>query len=381
MIKFLRGIQTYLRHTDLFLLLLALLCSGLGLVAIYSATYTMDSDRYIVIQSVAICLGTLCFIIASLIDFENISRFWKWFFLLNVLFQLAIIPLGHAGDTGNRSWIQIAPGLNVQPAEFGKLIFIFTMACHMNQLKDKINRVTSVGQLIVHFAVILAVVFIPTRDLGRAVAYTLIFVVMLFASGLNWKWLGGMTAAGLACVPLVWAFLDTYQKNRILVIFDPEIDPARYYQTEQSKIAIGSGQFLGSGYLQGRQTQHNSLPAKHTDSIFSVIGEEFGFVGCCVVLVLLTILVLRLFYDAGRCDGRFGYLVCIGIGSMFMVQTIINVGMCVGVLPVIGLTLPFFSYGGTSLVALFGALGIAASFILRQRPAWLRSRDDEEASV
>lgn len=376
MIKFFRGIKSYLQRTDLFLLVLALFCSSLGLVAIYSATHSYDSNKYIIVQIGAILVGVICFVIASVVDFENISRFWKVFFVLNVLLQLSLIVLGTEGDTGNKSWIRFA-GIGIQPAEFGKVIFIFTLASHINRLKDKLNNVTSVGQLVLHFVIVIAAVYIPSRDLGMAVAYLMIFAIMMFASGLNWKWIGGIAGAGLLSSPLVWKMLGTYQRERILVIFDPAISPDKYYQTAQSKIALGAGQFLGSGFLKGRQTQYSKLPAKYTDSIFSVIGEEFGFVGCCAVIVLLATLVLRIFYDAGRCDSRFSYVTCVGVGSMFMVQTIINIGMCVGVLPVIGLTLPFFSYGGSSIVTMFGSLGIVAGFVLRQRPAWLRGSGEE----
>ena len=283
--------------------------------------------------------------------------------------------LGTAGDTGNRSWIRFG-GIGIQPAEFGKIIFICTLACHIDRLKDRINSVKAIVQLTLHFLLTVAAVYIPSKDLGMAVAYVFIFAIMMFSSGLSWKWIGGITAGAVAVSPLVWRFLGDYQRNRILVLFDPAIDPSIYYQTDQSILALGAGQFLGSGYMQGRQTQYNILPAKYTDSIFSVIGEEFGFVGCCVVIVLLGTLVLRLFYNASQCDNRFSYLICAGMASMFTIQILINIGMCVGVMPVIGLTLPFFSYGGSSLVTMFLSLGIVAGFVLRQRPAWLRSSDE-----
>lgn len=376
--KIFRELKEYCRHADLALFLLALTCALMGLATIYSATLSYDSNRYLVVQAAAIGLGVLCYIIASLVDFENLSRFWKLFFVLNLLLQLLIIPFGSEGDTGNRSWIRFQSiGLGIQPAEFGKVIFIFTFAAHINQLKDKLNSPFSVLQLLIHFGLIAGAVFVPTKDLGMAVTYALIFAVMMFASGLNWKWIGGMGLAGVAGVPVIWNFLEDYQRNRILVLFDPAISERIYFQTERSLLALGSGQLLGTGYLQGPQIQGNRLPAKSTDFIFSVIGEEFGFVGCCVVIILLSALVLRLFYDAAHCDSRFSYMVCAGIGSMLMVQILINLGMCAGVAPVIGLTLPFFSYGGSSIVTIFGSLGIVAGFVLRQRPAWLRDSDPE----
>lgn len=380
--KIFREIREYCRHADLALLLLALVCACLGLVTIYSATFSYHTNRYLIVQGAAIGLGVLCYLIASLVDFENLSRFWKVFFLLNLLLQLAIIPFGSEGDTGNRSWIRFdSIGIGIQPAEFGKVIFIFTFAAHIHQLKEKLNSPLSVLQLLAHFGIIAAVVFVPTRDLGMAVTYVLIFAIMMFASGLNWKWIGGMGLAGAAAIPVLWNYLADYQKNRILVLFDPAISEKIYFQTGRSILALGSGQLLGAGYLQGRQIQGNRLPAKYTDFIFSVIGEEFGFVGCCLVMVLLASLVFRIFYDAAHCDSRFSYLMCAGIGSMLMVQILINIGMCAGVAPVIGLTLPLFSYGGSSIVTVFGSLGIVAGFVLRQRPAWLRDSDNADDTV
>ncbi len=378
--KVFREIKQYCRHADLALFLLALTCSLLGLAAIYSATLSYGSNRYLIVQGAAILLGIFCYIMASLVDFENLSRFWKIFFVLNLLLQLLIIPFGSEGDTGNRSWIRFQSiGLGIQPAEFGKVIFIFTFAAHINQLKEKLNSPFSVLQLLAHFGVIAAAVFVPTKDLGMAVTYALIFAIMMFSSGLNWKWIGGMGLAGMAAVPVLWSFLEDYQRNRILVLFDPAISEKIYYQTERSILALGSGQLFGSGYLQGAQIQGNRLPAKSTDFIFSVVGEEFGFMGCCAVMILLSALVFRIFYDAAHCDSRFSYLSCAGIGSMLMVQILINLGMCAGVAPVIGLTLPLFSYGGSSIVTVFGALGMVAGFVLRQRPAWLRDSGARQA--
>lgn len=378
--KVFREIKQYCRHADLALFLLALTCSLLGLAAIYSATLNYGSNRYLIVQGAAILLGIFCYTVASLVDFENLSRFWKIFFALNLLLQLLIIPFGSEGDTGNRSWIRFQSiGLGIQPAEFGKVIFIFTFAAHINQLKEKLNSPFSVLQLLAHFGVIAAAVFVPTKDLGMAVTYALIFAIMMFSSGLNWKWIGGMGLAGMAAVPVLWSFLEDYQRNRILVLFDPAISEKIYYQTERSILALGSGQLFGSGYLQGAQIQGNRLPAKSTDFIFSVVGEEFGFMGCCAVMILLSALVFRIFYDAAHCDSRFSYLSCAGIGSMLMVQILINLGMCAGVAPVIGLTLPLFSYGGSSIVTVFGALGMVAGFVLRQRPAWLRDSGARQA--
>ncbi|WP_458862084.1 FtsW/RodA/SpoVE family cell cycle protein [Acidaminobacterium chupaoyuni] len=374
--NFFASLRGYLKQTDLTLLFLALITSFLGLVFIYSATRSYDTSKFIIVQGGAIFIGIFAFIMASLIDFENISRFWKVFFVFNLLFLASVFVLGEEGGTGNRSWIRFA-GIGIQPAEFGKLIFIFTLSSHINQLKERINSIWSVIQLCLHGLITTAFVYLFSKDLGMAVSYLFIFAAMIFVSGISLKWIFAFLGVGAAGSPLVWKFLSKNQKDRILVILDPSINPARYYQTAQSKLALGAGQLYGSGFLQGRQTQFNKLPAKHTDSIFSVIGEEFGFIGCCVIMVLLALIILRIFRDSTKAGSNFGFLMCVGIGSMFMVQTIINIGLCVGLLPVIGLTLPFLSYGGSSIVTMFLAIGVVASFVMRQRPSWLRSGGNE----
>lgn len=371
-------IKHYLKHCDLLLFCVALVCSCLGLVLIYSATFNFDSPKFMIVQAFAICLGVVAFVVMSLIDFENVSRFWPYFFVFNILLICSVVVFGQEGNTGNKSWLRFdAIGIGIQPAEFGKLIFIFTLASHIDKLKDRINSFGAVCMLALHGVIIIACVYLSSSDLGMALAYIFIFAVMLFVSGLKLRWIGGFAVAACAAAPLVWKMMGTYQKARILVTYSPEMRAVPeysrfYYQTQQSQIAIGAGKLFGSGYLQGKQTQFNKLPAKHTDSIFAVAGEEFGFLGCCVIILLLTILIVRIFYNGARCDSRFGHMACCGIGSMFMIQCIINIGMCVGVLPVIGLTLPFFSYGGSSVVTMFAALGIVAGFALRRRPTWLR---------
>ena len=177
-----------------------------------------------------------------------------------------------------------------------------------------------------------------------------------------------MVCGGALCAaafPIIWNFLDQFQRNRILVVFNPSVDEAVSWQAEQSKIAIGGGQLVGRGFLQGTQTQFSRLPAKHTDCIFAVAGEEFGFIGCMLIILLLILIVLRIFYISWRASTRFSSLVCAGVGSMFLFQSIINIGMCLGVTPVIGLTLPFFSYGGSSLVTMFVSVGIIAGIRMR----------------
>ena len=185
--------------------------------------------------------------------------------------------------------------------------------------------------------------------------------------------MGGLTVTAGVGLAVVWPYLPDYQRLRILVVFEPELSEKYAYQAKQGMMAIGSGQVTGEGFLNGRMTQASSgLPAKHTDFIFATAGEEWGFIGCVAIILLLTAIILRIYYDSTRASDPFGRLMCIGIGGMLMVQTLINIGMCAGIMPVIGLTLPFFSYGGTSAAISLACLGFVCGFVLRQKPSWLR---------
>lgn len=351
----------YVRTMDYFLLILAFLCSGFGLLLIYSATHSMNEGgtRYIVIQSFAIVLGIIGFVILSFFDLERFSRIWKFVFVVNILFQASLALFGYE-DGGNKSWLRFG-SIGIQPAELGKLLFIFTFAKHINVLRYQLNRVKSLVLLGMHLLIMMAAIILPSRDVGMSLSYVFIAVLMVFAAGLSLKWFAGGIILGCAAVPILWQVLNSVQKDRILVLFDPTISPDTYWQQQQSRIAIGSGKLFGTGFLNGNQTQNNMLPEKQTDFIFGVAGEEWGLIGCMVIVIALIILIFRVFYTAYQANGQISSLICVGVGSMFLFQTFENIFMCLGIGPVMGLTLPFFSYGGSSIVTSYLALGMVAA--------------------
>ncbi len=369
-----QAVKTYLRTADMLLLVLSLAASGLGLVLIFSATRSFDTNRYVLVQALAVFLGLIGFIIASFIDLDRIAPAWRILFLLNIGLQCLLFPFGVEGDTGNKSWIRFdSLGIGIQPAELGKILFILTLSRHICELRDKINSPLSVLQLGAHALLTAGIVFITSEDLGMVIVYLFIFYILLFSSGISLAWMGGLTAAGGAALGILWPFLSENQQLRILVVFEPELSDRYAYQAKQGMMAIGSGQLTGEGFLDGRMTQAASgIPAKHTDFIFATAGEEWGFIGCLVIIALLTAIVLRIFYDSAHTNDQFARLMCLGIGGMLMVQTLINIGMCMGIMPVIGLTLPFFSYGGTSAAISLTCLGFVSGFVMRLKPSWLR---------
>ena len=372
-----KTVVNYIKNTDLYLAILALVCSAYGMVLIYSATlnpatWQDGSTRNLVIQAAAVVIGLAAFVLMSLIDLETMSGWWKIFVLINIGLQLLLFtPLGTEVN-GQRAWLDLGV-TNLQPGELGKLIFIFTLAAHISEIKEHISEWRGLFVIALHTLIMMGAVIISSGDTGMAIQYFMIALIMLFAAGLSIKWLAVGVGLGVASIPLLWNFaLDEYQKTRILVLFDPSIDLDASRQATYGKIAIGSGQVSGQGLTHGTMTQMQLVPENQTDYIFSVAGEELGFIGSILIVLLLTLLIVRLFYVSYRASTTFSALLAVGVGGMFLFQTFMNIFMNIGLLPVMGLTLPFFSYGGTSIMTMYAALGIAAGVRMREKPSWLQ---------
>ena len=367
----------YIKNTDLYLASIALLCSIYGMVLIYSATLNPasvydGSTRTLFIQAAAIIIGLGAFVLMSLIDLETMSGWWKIFVLVNIGLQfLLFTPLGEEVN-GQRAWLNLGI-TSLQPGELGKLIFIFTLAAHISEIREHISEWRGLFVIALHTLIMMAAVIVASGDTGMAIQYFMIALIMLFAAGLSLKWLGVGVGLGIVSIPILWNFvLQDYQITRILVLFDPSIDLDASRQATYGKIAIGSGQLTGQGLTHGTMTQMQLVSENQTDYIFSVAGEELGFIGCMAIICLLTLLIMRLFYVSYRASTTFSALLAVGVGGMFLFQTFMNIFMNIGLLPVMGLTLPFFSYGGTSVLTMYAALGIAAGVRMREKPSWLQ---------
>ena len=331
------SVTHYIKNTDLYLMLLGLVCSIYGMLLIYSATLNpvtaLDgSTKNLYVQGAAIILGLAAFVALSLIDLENLGDLWKIFVIGNILLQfLLFTPLGTEVN-GQRAWLNLGV-TSLQPGELGKLIFIFTIAAHMTEIQDHITEWRGLVSVGLHTLVMMGAVVLSSGDTGMAIQYLMIAVIMLFSAGLPLKWLGIAAGVGIASVPILWNYvLKDYQKTRILVLFDPSIDVEQSRQATYGKIAIGSGQFTGQGWTNGTMTQMQYVPENQTDYIFSVAGEELGFLGCLLIIILLMALIIRLFYVAYRASTPFSALIAVGVGGMLLFQTFINIFMNVGLL-------------------------------------------------
>ena len=388
-----RILKDFFKKGDMVLLSLCLLASCLSLVLIFSATRYMDTYSYILKQAAFICVGVVIYFVVTFVDIEFLMEKWWWVFLLlglGVILLLAT-PLGTTVN-GNKSWLYI-PGVpvGIQPGEIAKLSFIVVFSWLMNRERKKPGGAGRFGALVKYlaltgiFAGLLAYI---SGDFGMLLVYLFLFVILAWVGGASKWWFiglgGGLIAAAvflwnviLPRIPSIWT---DYRIKRFRVVFDHGLDPlGAGWQQSRSLLAIGSGQLTGMGYLQGKQTQSlqsTSLPERHTDFIFSVCGEEFGMIGCVFVLVLIMAIVLRCIWVSRRAKSHMSAYIAMGFAGMLMVQTVLNVAMCLFVGPVIGLTLPFFSYGGSSTMTLYIAMGIVSGIKMRPLPSWLKDRSE-----
>ena len=378
----------FIQQADLVLLGLCCAATLYGIALVFSATRYMAPStglRRMIIQCAALGLGVCVYIFFSMLDLESITRKWKWLLAFNVVFILLLrTPLGVAGNTGNRAWLKfpLIP-FQIGPAEVVKITFVLLLAKQIEWLweeKEDLKSFRSAFFVAGHTLGICALYFLVSHDMGNGLVFLFIFLCMAFVAGFALRWFfllfagaGGVLAAVLL-LDLVPSNMK-YMLNRFLVLFDHSFDPQGVgYQQTRSLLAIGSGGLYGRGYLRGSLTQSGSwsLPAKQTDLIFSVTGEELGFVGCVIIMVLLAAIIFRVLLVAKRAKTPFYRYVCVGMASILIFQTVINIGMCLFVMPTIGITLPFFSYGGSSVVTLYMAMGVVSG-IKKRSPEMRRA--------
>jgi len=384
------SIKEFFRKGDMLLLGLCLLASGISLVLIYSATQYLGTMSYVFKQAAFICVGVFLYFIATFVDIEFLMEKWWWFFLLlglGVILLLAT-PLG-AKINGNRSWIYF-PGvpIGLQPGEIAKLSFVVVFSWLMNRERRLgSGRFAALLKYLLLTGVFAGLLAVLSGDFGMLLVYLFLFIILVWVGGASKWWFicggGGIIVAAVA----LWKFVlphtglwTDYRIMRFRVVFDHGLDPlGAGWQQTRSLLAIGSGQLTGMGYLKGKQTQSlnsTNLPERHTDMIFSVCGEEFGMIGCVLILILLCAIVLRCVWVSRRAKSHMSSYIAMGFAGMLIVQTVLNVAMCLFVGPVIGLTLPFISYGGSSTLTLFVAMGIVSGIKMRPLPSWLKDRSN-----
>ena len=371
--RYLQQIRDAFRKGDMLLLLLCLSTTAFGCLMIASATNHAGYGRYLIIQLGAAVLGVLLYFFFSSIDAEFFTEHRTALVVFNTLLLLMLIPFGDT-ISGNRSWLDF-PFLpfNIQPAEICKITFVLIMASVMASHQNRPSAVSSVMHMVLHLVLLVGLNMVLSKDAGVSLIFVFIFIGMAFAGGVNLIWFL-LAGGGLALsFPILWNFLmDDYQKLRIAALFNPDLDPygtgVRYDIVRILRSLTGGG-MTGQGLFNGNRTQQGALHSQHTDYIFSVIGEELGYMGCLLTVVMLALIVARCIWVGTRSQDNMRRLICFGVAAALIFQIISNIGMCIGVTPVIGLTLPFISYGGSSIVTLYAMLGLVSGVYARPASA------------
>ena len=357
----------WLKNFDFVLLSLTLLAALFGILMISSAGGE-NAGRYVAVQSAALVLGLGGIAALMILDYEYLAQISIYVYAACILvLVLVLIPgLGRV-ENGARSWFRIGP-VSIQPAEFVKIGFIITFSKHLSDVEGEVNRPKNLLLLLLHLGIICGLIMLQP-DFGTVVVFLVMAFVMLFAAKLSWKYILGGVGALVVAGPLAWFFfLQDYQKARIINVFNPENDPSGTgYHVLQSKLAVGSGKLFGTGLYKGSSQFNNLLPERHTDFIYSVVCEELGMVGGILVILLLSAIILRILYIGINARNPLGMYICTGVAAMLIFQAFENIGMCIGIFPVTGITLPFISYGGSSLLTNMLAIGLVINVRYRYK--------------
>jgi rod shape determining protein RodA len=354
-------------HFEWLLPFLALAVAGMGIVTVSSATHSPGAagpSALAMRQLTWLAAGCVGMLVVLLFDYRRLENRAFLIYVLIVLAVLAVPFFGRVGG-GSRRWLTLGP-VSIQPSEFVKIGIVLVLArvfarnprVHLG-LRDIVVPVL--------LTAVPAAVILAQPDLGTAALVVAVAVTMLVLAGLRLRWIALLASPVVLLAPVLWTHLKGYQQQRILTFLDPARDPlGAGYHVIQSKIAVGSGMLWGKGFLKGTQNHLNFLPEQHTDFIFSVFAEEWGFLGALTLLILYLALVLRGLMVASRARDRFGGLLALGVTTIVFWQAFVNLGMTTGLLPVVGITLPFFSYGGSSLLCLLVGVGLVMNVSMRR---------------
>ena len=365
MAKIIKGLTKFFTKSDVILWLLAIAASVYSLMLINSMQRASDYS-YMTPQILALTLGYIAAVIIMLIDYKSISRMWIPLMILSLLLLASVFVFGrNVSGTDDTAWITLPGGISFQPSELVKIFFIITFSKHLQLLKDNdmLHCLVGVITLLIHMAIPVAMIHMQGDD-GTVLIFLFMFLIMSFVGGVQLRYFLIMLLLLAAGIPIFWNyFLNDEHKSRFTAIFDIDGNAMKTYgwQQYQGKVSVASGGLNGSGLGNGARVASGIVPEQENDFIFTVAGEELGFIGCLLLLFILLAICVKIILDAMSARDYLGKMICIGVFSMIGVQTVINVGMVLGLLPVVGITLPFFSSGGTSLLSVLIGIGLVQS--------------------
>lgn len=365
--KFFSLTKRFISETNKVLFFLILAASVFGILMVYSATMcNLEDGQFIsrdaTVMIIAAVMGLIITLIISAIDYEFIMKLWPIIGIVCIVLMVVTLLFGVAPESrpDARSWLAFGP-IYFQTSELVKIGYVITFSMHLELCRDTINKPLSVLLLGIH-AIIPVGLVVLTGDMGSALVFVFMTVAMLYFAGLHIGFFAGGGLLALASSPLIWMYIfDDYQRNRFLALLKPEEFEAESYQQLKGLNALGSGGFFGQGLFKGTYTQGGIVPESENDFIFTAIGEETGFIGCVIALGLLFAICFMIIRTGKNAKDFSSQLACYGVASIIAAQVVINIGMCLMLLPVIGITLPFYSAGGTSTVCLYIGIGLIFS--------------------
>lgn len=372
--RYFKGLINYLKRADLLLWLMLAVISAYSLLLLKSVDRA-SSSGYFRTQLFAIMLGVAGAIVITLIDYAEICNFWYLIAGFSVFLMLYTKIFGEqvvgGGGVNATAWINIA-GRTFQSSELVKIAFILTFAKHLDLLKKKgkLDEPIQVVLLACHALVPMLLCHWQGDD-GAAIVFFAIFIFMSLAAGIKMRYFGILALIVIVALPVLWKFvLSEYQKKRFTAfnnLEDPSVQLDEGYQQYQGRISIGSGQFSGQGLFNGSRVANNSVIFQQSDFIFSVAGEELGFLGCSLIVVLLLLFLIKILHVAHSARDDLGKFICFGFFGLIALQSVTNIGMCLALLPVMGVTLPFFSAGGSSAMCLYLGFGLVQCVYMRRK--------------
>ncbi|MBQ3547864.1 MAG: FtsW/RodA/SpoVE family cell cycle protein [Clostridia bacterium] len=351
----------FVRESDKVLLSLLFIAAGYGCIAVFSATHYMESLRPFLVHTFCLVAGFGVVIVGSLIEYTSLMKIWPIFAFLGIVPVLLTFFIGYApAGTDDKAWLNLG-FTTFQPSELLKICFVISFSAHLTKAGKDINKIKTLIPLCIHGAIPVVLIHFQGDD-GTALVFAVMFVLMLWSAGVSWKYFVTAFSALVVSSPIIYFFImnDTH-RERLKNMFDIDADIKGVgWQQYRGRQALANGGFFGQGYLNGDLTQigKSGVPEGHNDFIFVTIGEELGFLGCLVVIIILGAICIRCLQIAKLSAKNEGKYICVGIFAMLFAQVVINIGMCTSITPVIGVTLPFFSAGGTSLICLYSGMAL-----------------------
>lgn len=369
-------IADFIRETDKLLLFLCFFTTCYGCLAVFSATNYLESYRPFFVQVLAMVLGITLAIFISAYDYSKIISKWYLAAAIGLIPVILTFFIGFAPEgTDDKAWLDL--GITTfQPSELLKISFIVTFSAHLSYVKQNINKLKYLLPICLHGAFPVLLIHFQGDD-GTALVFAVMVLFMMWAAGVSWKYFLVAFSAALIASPIVYFLvMNDDQRARIINLFDLEADIKGIgYQQWRGRMALANGGFTGQGFLKGNLTSTGIIPEGQNDFIFTCIGEELGFLGCMAVIILLMSVCFRTMRIARVCSKDSGKLICVGFFAMIFAQMVINIGMCISILPVIGVTLPFFSAGGTSLLCLYLGIGLVLNVYMHRNSRTIYLRD------